>query len=60
MSVKRNKTRIQIYGELALAQRILRDFAGAELDSIRVDSKLTYHQLQEFIGEYIPELTAKL
>ncbi|HEK0487070.1 TPA: ribonuclease G [Proteus mirabilis] len=57
---KRNKTRIQIYGELALAQRILRDFAGAELDSIRVDSKLTYHQLQEFIGEYIPELTAKL
>lgn len=57
---KRNKTRIQIYGELALAQRILRDFAGSELDSIRVDSKLTYNQLQEFIGEYIPELTAKL
>ncbi|OAT26096.1 ribonuclease G [Proteus myxofaciens] len=57
---KRNKTRIQIYGELALAQRILRDFAVAELDSIRVDSNLTYNQLQEFIGEYIPELTAKL
>lgn len=29
---KRNQTRYQLYGELALAQRVLRDFADAQLD----------------------------
>ncbi len=38
---KRNQTRYQLYGELALAQRVLRDFADAQLDRIRVDSRLT-------------------
>ncbi|AXH64077.1 ribonuclease G [Providencia huaxiensis] len=57
---KRNVTRTKIYGELALAFRIIRDFAGAHLDRIRVDSRLTYTQLQEFIEEYVPEMTAKL
>lgn len=45
---------------MALAQRVLRDFAGAALDKIRVDSKLTYDLLVEFTSEYIPEMTAKL
>ncbi|VFS52488.1 Ribonuclease G [Moellerella wisconsensis] len=57
---KRNVTRTKIYGELALAHRIIRDFAGAALDRIRVDSRLTHEQLQEFIAEYVPEMTAKL
>nr|WP_314264417.1 ribonuclease G [uncultured Moellerella sp.] len=57
---KRNVTRIKIYGELALAHRIIRDFAGASLDRIRVDSRLTHEQLQEFITEYVPEMTAML
>lgn len=57
---KRNVTRIKIYGELSLAYRIIRDFAGASLDRIRVDSRLTYKELQEFIEEYVPEMTAKL
>jgi hypothetical protein len=30
---KRNQTRCLLYGELALAQRVLRDFAGAALDA---------------------------
>lgn len=42
---KRPQTRYQLYGELALAQRVLRDFADAELDRIRVDSRLTYEAL---------------
>lgn len=29
---KRNVTRTKIYGELSLAYRIIRDFAGASLD----------------------------
>ncbi|MDI5454459.1 hypothetical protein MJM04_32490, partial [Salmonella enterica subsp. enterica serovar Cerro] len=44
------------YGELALAQRVLRDFADAQLDRIRVDSRLTYESLLEFTAEYIPAL----
>lgn len=57
---KRNQTRYQLYGELALAQRVLRDFADAHLDRIRVDSRLTYEALLEFTAEYIPEMTSKL
>lgn len=49
-----------MYGELALAQRVLRDFADAQLDRIRVDSRLTYESLLEFTAEYIPEMTSKL
>ncbi len=57
---KRNQTRSLLYGELALAQRILRDFAEAELDRIRIDSRLTYELLLEFTAEYMPEITPKL
>ncbi|CNI52210.1 MULTISPECIES: ribonuclease G [Yersinia] len=57
---KRNNTKCKLYGEMALAQRVLRDFAGAALDKIRVDSKLTYDLLVEFTSEYIPEMTEKL
>lgn len=57
---KRNQTKYKLYGELALAHRILRDFAGAALDRIRVDSRLTHDQLMEFTGEYIPDITNKL
>ncbi|WP_147200042.1 ribonuclease G [Pantoea sp. MBD-2R] len=57
---KRNKTRCRLYGEVALSQRILRDFAGAALDRIRIDSRLSWEHLVEFTGEYIPEMTEKL
>ncbi len=39
---------------------MLRDFADAQLDRIRVDSRLTYEALLEFTAEYIPEMTSKL
>ncbi len=54
------KTRSTLYGELGLAQRILRDFVGTELDKILVDSRLEYEHLKEFTSEYVPELTKKL
>lgn len=57
---KRNKTKCLLYGELALAQRILRDFAGASLDRIRIDSRLTWELLTEFTAEYIPEMMNKI
>ncbi len=57
---KKSKTRSMLYGELGLAQRILRDFVGTELDLIRVDSKLAFEKLEEFTTEFVPELTKKL
>ncbi|WP_439437299.1 ribonuclease G [Salinivibrio costicola] len=56
----RYKTKSMLYGELALAQRIVRDFVGTELDLIRVDSKQAYEKLQEFTSEFVPELADKL
>lgn len=54
------KTRSTLYGELGLAQRILRDFVGTELARIQVDSRLVFETLKEFTSEFVPELTAKL
>ncbi|XKM13613.1 ribonuclease G [Orbaceae bacterium ac157xtp] len=49
-----------LYGELALSQRILRDFVGDPIERILVDSKLTFDLLKEFTSEFMPEVTAKL
>lgn len=46
-----------LYGELALAQRVLRDFIGTHINSVRIDSKVTYEQVKEFLSEFMPELT---
>ncbi|QIW15747.1 ribonuclease G [Pasteurellaceae bacterium RH1A] len=46
-----------LYGELALAQRVLRDFVGTHINSIKIDSKITYEQVTEFLCEFMPELT---
>ncbi|MEZ9231121.1 ribonuclease G [Vibrio amylolyticus] len=54
------KTRSTLYGELGLAQRIIRDFVGTELDNIMIDSRLEYEGMLEFTGEYVPELTDKV
>jgi ribonuclease G len=57
----RSGSKFILYGELALAQRILRDFASVgELDRIRVDSRLTYELLVEFTKEFTPSITPKL
>ncbi|EKO3487224.1 ribonuclease G [Vibrio fluvialis] len=54
------KNRSTLYGELGLAQRILRDFVGTDLTKILVDSRLEYENLLEFTSEFVPELTDKL
>lgn len=46
-----------LYGELALAQRILRDFVGTRIKAIQIDSKCTYEKVSEFLQEFMPELT---
>jgi ribonuclease G len=55
------KTKKQLlYEDLPLARRVLRDFVGTELDRIRIDSNLTFQELQHFTKEYVPELNPKL
>lgn len=56
----KHKSRTKLYGELGLAQRILRDFVGTELHVIRVDSQTAFHELEEFTREFVPELEEKL
>lgn len=54
------KTRSMIYGELALAQRLLRDFVGVDIDQIRIDSQKAYQDVKSFTEEFMPELTDRL
>lgn len=56
----KSTNRSVLYGELGLAQRILRDFVGTDLDLIRVDSRLCFDEVKEFTKEFVPELTDKL
>ena len=46
-----------LYQDLPLARRVLRDFVGAELDKIRLDSKLATREMQQFTDEYAPEFS---
>ncbi|AGH38244.1 Ribonuclease G [Bibersteinia trehalosi USDA-ARS-USMARC-188] len=46
-----------LYGELALAQRILRDFVGTRINAVQIDSKNTCEKVKEFLAEFMPELT---
>lgn len=49
-----------IHEDLTLACRVIRDFVGSELERIRIDSKLTFGQLNAFTEECVPELVGKL
>jgi len=57
--MKRRKA-YALYEDLPLARRVLRDFVGTELDRIRIDSKLSFQELQAFTKEYAPELNKLL
>lgn len=46
-----------LYGEFALAQRVLRDFIGTHINAIHIDSKTTYEQVKEFLTKFMPEFT---
>jgi ribonuclease G len=50
----------QIYSDLPVVQRALRDMVAEDIDSIKVDSRETYISLLEFSKTYIPELAEKI
>ncbi len=53
-------TKSKIYSEPALAQRILRDFIGTNIERIRIDSKLCYGEVKESTVQFMHELSDKL
>ena len=57
---QRSKSSALLYEDLSLPLRLLRDFVGTQLASIRVDSKLTYEMLNQFTQEFVPEINQKL
>lgn len=57
---KRSSKGGMLYQDLNLGARVLRDFVGSEIERIRVDSRLSYEQLNEFLSEFIPELESAL
>lgn len=57
---QRKNVKTPIYQDLSLAFRVIRDFFGVELERVRVDSKFTFDQLQEFTAEFVPDFTSVL
>ena len=57
--MERKKSHV-LYEDLPLARRVLRDFVGTEIDRVRIDSNLSFQELQSFTEEYVPELSKKL
>ena len=49
-----------LYQDLSLAERVLRDLANDETQSIRIDAKLQYEHLQAFGRAYTPSAVSKL
>jgi ribonuclease G len=49
-----------IYEDLPLVLRILRDFVGAEVEKVRVDSRETCERLQRFAEKFIPEMQPRI
>ncbi len=57
---KKYQAKAMLYGELGLAQRILRDFVGTELDVIRIDSRIALESLREFTDEFVPKISERI
>ncbi|BDM63102.1 ribonuclease G Rng [Shewanella sp. NFH-SH190041] len=49
-----------LYQDLPLQVRVVRDFVGADLASVQVDSQSTFVELQEFANEFMPELAGRI
>ncbi len=56
---ERKQTKTPLYQDLSLSFRIIRDFVNHSLERIRIDSKITYDELVEFMKEFVPELVEK-
>ena len=49
-----------VYQELPLHIRVVRDLAGPEIDTIRIDHAETFSRVRDFVTEFIPEFTERV
>ncbi|HEY4038076.1 MAG TPA: Rne/Rng family ribonuclease, partial [Burkholderiaceae bacterium] len=50
----------QLYQELSLGQRVLRDVVNDSTASVQIDSRETFVALQAFAAQYVPNVSARL
>ncbi|MBS3800987.1 MAG: Rne/Rng family ribonuclease, partial [Thioalkalivibrio sp.] len=50
----------EIYTDLPLVERILRDMVGVDIERIRIDSRETYRKVCSFVERYLPELVGRI
>lgn len=62
INLKREKTKSLnlVYQDLRLVQRIIRDLYSDEIDRVVIDSDECYHDLKDFISNYLPGLVCEL
>ena len=49
-----------IYEDLPLPLRVLRDFVGAEVEKVRLDSRETYEKVLHFADQFVPEMLPRI
>lgn len=45
-----------IHEDMPLVMRTMRDLVNVDIEKIRIDSRTTFHRVQEFTAKFIPEL----
>jgi len=62
ISQKKEKTKSLnlVYQDLRLVQRIIRDLYSDEIDRVVIDSDECYHDLKDFIANYLPGLVCEI
>ncbi|WP_018950638.1 ribonuclease G [Thioalkalivibrio sp. ALMg11] len=50
----------EVYADLPLVERILRDMVSGDIERIRIDSRETYQKVCGFVERYLPELIGRI
>ena len=50
----------QVYADLPLALRTMRDLVGADVERVRIDSRETVSRVNDFVDSLIPELSGRI
>jgi len=51
---------IALYEDLPLVLRVLRDFVGANVEKVRIDSRETCQRMLQFADKFVPEMVTRL
>lgn len=57
---KSAKTGEMVYEDISLVLRVLRDFAGNDVEKIRIDDQNTAQKMRDFAKKYIPQLVDRI